>query len=148
MSLTLAAGLVGAGALGATAGSLAGGNEQVQKSRTTNIDKDVQTTQTRTYNRTYDVQRTYSPQSSRTVNYNPQVVMKSPNASIGSKQKLSSKKSTAPTQRARDQLPVDVSPETGDSGQRGSDQAAQSASGKQTLTTMALLGGAAYVLTQ
>ena len=110
-----------------------------------NLDRDTQNTVNKTSNKTTSIQNTYSPQTSRTVNYNPQVQIDSPDASIGSKQKLSSKKSANPSTKQPVTLPVSQNP-TQRSGQTGGGSQSGSSGGQSSLIMLGALAAGAYVL--
>jgi len=154
VAVPAAAALAGGGA--AALGSLAGSGSQKQMRKDVQVQRTYSPTVNRssqkTVNKTRNVSKTISPSSSRQLNYNPQVIVDSPSAGIGSKLSQKSKKggssssAKAPT-RQTPTLPVVQKPRSGGD-QRTGDQGQTSAGGKGDLTTLALIGGAAYVLAQ
>lgn len=138
----LAAGAAGAGGAGIANLTSSGGPTNNYKY---NLDRDTQNTVNKTSNKTTSIQNTYSPQNSRTVNYNPQVQIDSAGASIGSKQKLSSKKSANPSTKQPVTLPVTQNP-TQRSGQTGGGSQSGSSGGQSSLIMLGALAAGAYVL--
>lgn len=131
--VVLAAGAAGgAGVLGALAG---GGNQrQIEKQKTISK-KETNTT---------NVQNTTnkSVQNTRTINYNPQVQIDSPDSSISKKQRQQGPSQTARTQpvsRIPISIPTNQSPQQ--------EQSAQGSQLARMLPLVALAGGAGLYLT-
>lgn len=139
-----AASAVGTGggiALNELAGS-GGKTKNIKK----NLDQDTQITRSTTTSTTDNRQYTYSPQDSTKVNYNPQVQIDSPDASLGSKNSQKSKKKSNPTQSNPVTIPVRQDPGQR-SGQVGGGNQSGSSSGGDKMVLLGALGlGAAYLL--
>jgi hypothetical protein len=144
VAVPAAAALAGGGAAGIANLTSSGGPTNNYKY---NLDRDTQNTVNKTSNKTTSIQNTYSPQTSRTVNYNPQVQIDSPDASIGSKQKLSSKKSANPTTKQPVRQPVSQVPSQR-SGQTGGGSQSGSSGGQSSLVMLGALAAGAYVLSE
>lgn len=142
LALPLAGGA--AAALGSLAGG--GGGTQEQNRYDTQVRRTYSPTTTTNTTTTDNRQITISPQRSNKVNYNPQVIVDSPDASVGSKLSQKSKKGGAsPEQKAPVTTPVTSRPDFSGDQQTG-DQGAKQAGGKDTLVLLGLVAAGAYVL--
>lgn len=140
-----AAAIAGGGA--AALGSLAGGGSGDTINKKTNIDQDRQVTRNTTTNRTISNQETINPQIDSSINYNPQLQISSPKGSIGSTQKLTSKKAAKTSQSNPVTLPVRQDPRQR-SGQVGGGNQSGGGLGGDKLALVGIAGVAAYFLTR
>lgn len=134
----------GAAALGSLAGG--GGGKQTTKRKDIQVRRTYQPTINKNRQITRNTSTTYSPSDNRQVNYNPQVVIDSPNSSIGSKLSQKSKKGgDTAAARGSPRQPVSTMP-VNRGGQRTGSQSPVQSGGGDKMVLLGLVAAGAWVL--